>query len=175
MLYVARHGETQWNVQNKVCGLTDIELTQKGFEQAKKLALLLKDKKIDLIISSPLKRAIVTSTEVSKICNAPIEIDCRLIEQNYGIFEGVDRQDEAFLNNKKCFAYKYPGGDSMMQVAFRTYSLIEEIKVKNKGKNMLLVCHGGVCRVINTYFNDMTNDEFFCFSPDNCSYLEYEL
>lgn len=67
MLYVTRHGQTVWNAQNKVCGITDIELTPKGREQALELA------------------------------NVPIEMDERLIEQNYGIYEGVDRKNEAFL------------------------------------------------------------------------------
>ena len=174
-LYVARHGQTQWNKENKVCGLTDQALTDEGLSQAQALALSLSDKKIDLIISSPLKRALQTAQAVSQMYGIPIITDNRLIEQNYGIYEGAHRQNEAFLSNKRMFAYKYPGGESMMQVAHRAYSLIDEVKEKYPGKNILFACHGGVCRVINTYFNDVTNDEFFHYSPDNCSVLEYEL
>ena len=61
----------------------------------------------------------------------------------------------------------------MMQVAYRTYGLIEEVKKKYAGKDVLLVCHGGVARVINTYFRDMTNDEFFNYSMENASFEEY--
>lgn len=175
MLYVARHGEVQWNRENKVCGRTDQELTEKGLEQAHKLALSLKNKHIDLIISSPLKRAYQTGLAVSEMYGIPIITDDRLIEQNYGIYEGVDRFDEGFLSNKRMFAFKYPGGESMMQVANRTYSLIEEVKGKYKEKNVLFTCHGGICRVIKTYFCDMTNDEFFFYSPENCQVLEFEL
>lgn len=91
MLYIARHGQTIWNAQNKVCGITDVDLTDKGREQAKELALAVADKSIDVIISSPLKRAVETSEIVSDTCNIPVIIDERLIEQNYGIYEGVDR------------------------------------------------------------------------------------
>lgn len=175
MLYVVRHGEVPWNKENRVCGLTDQPLTEKGLEQAHELALSLSDKKIDIIISSPLKRAYQTGFAVSEMYGIPIITDSRLIEQNYGIYEGVDRFDENFLSNKRMFAYKYPGGESMMQVAHRTYSLIEEVKEKYKGKNVLFACHGGICRVINTYFNDVTNDEFFYYSPKNCEVLKYEL
>lgn len=42
-------------------------------------------------------------------------------------------------------------------------------------KTVLLVCHGGVCRIIRTYFEDMTNDAFFHYSPDNAAVAEYEL
>lgn len=173
MLYIARHGQTTWNAQNKVCGITDVELTEKGIEQATALARVIVDKKIDLIISSPLKRAIETSKIVSEICNIPMEIDARLIEQNYGIYEGVDRKEEAFLNNKRNFAYKYPNGESMMQVACRVYGLIDEIKCKYEDKNVLLISHGGVCRIINTYFRDMTNEEFFNYTLKNGELEEY--
>lgn len=60
-LYLTRHGETEWNVQNKVCGITDVELTDKGRSQAKELGEKLRDHKIDLIVSSPLKRALETA------------------------------------------------------------------------------------------------------------------
>ena len=122
-IYVARHGQTLWNVQNRVCGRTDE----------------------------------------------------RLIEQNYGIYEGVERTNQDFLANKRNFAYRYPGGESMMQVAYRTYSLIEEIKEKYGDKNVLLICHGGVSRVINTYFNDLSNDEFFHYELENAKLQEYEI
>lgn len=174
-LYLSRHGETDVNTMYRVCGLTEAELTDNGRAQAAALGERLKDTRIDLIISSPMKRARDTSAIVSEICHAPVITDERLIEQNYGIYEGVDRFHEGFLNNKRMFAYKYPGGESMMQVAWRTYSFIEEIKEKYRDKNVLVICHGGVCRVLRTYFVDMTNDEFFHYAMDNAGLEEYEL
>jgi broad specificity phosphatase PhoE len=100
-------------------------------------------------------------------------IDNRLIEQNYGIYEGVDRSNIGFQNNKKLFAFKYPGGESMMQVAYRVYGLLESIKEQYPDKNVLLVCHGGVCRIINTYFEDITNEEFYHWSMENTQLREY--
>lgn len=175
MLYIARHGQTTWNAQNKVCGITDVELTDIGREQARALALVVADKNIDVILSSPLKRAIETSRIVSDICNVPMKIDARLIEQSYGIYEGVDRKDEAFLNNKRDFAYKYPNGESMMQVAYRVYGLLDEIKCKYEGKNVLIISHGGVCRIINTYFRDMTNEDFFNYTLENGKLEKYNM
>lgn len=174
MLYMARHGQTVWNVNNRVCGITDVELTEKGKEQAKALAYEVGGKDINLIITSPLKRAVETSQIVSAICNIPFKIDERLIEQNYGIYEGIDRKNEDFLINKRCFAFKYPNGESIMQVAYRIYGLMDEIKCEYRDKNVLVISHGGVCRVINTYFRDMTNDEFFDYSLENAKLEEYE-
>ena len=120
-LYLSRHGETDINALDKVCGLTEAMLTEKGRSQAMSLGERVKDKNIDLIISSPMKRAQETSRIAASVCGAPVITDDRLIEQNYGIYEGVDRYHEGFLSNKRMFAYKYPGGESMMQVAYRTY------------------------------------------------------
>lgn len=174
-LYVARHGETEWNAQDKICGRTDIPLTERGMEQAKQLADKMAGAGIDVIIASPMIRAQQTAAAVSKATRIPVLTDERLIEQNFGIYEGMDRRTPEFLANKRQFAYRYPGGESMMDVAYRVYGLIEELKRKYPDKNVLLVCHGGVCRIVRTYFEDMTNEEFFLYSEENATARAYEL
>ena len=174
-VFIARHGETEWNKANRVCGRTDIELTENGKDQAERLAEKLAANNIDLIISSPLKRATQTSKIISEICNAPVGMDDRLIEQDYGIYEGADRQNPDFLANKRNFAYRYPNGESMMQVVARVYPLLEELKEKYVDKNILLLCHGGVCRVLKTYFQDMTNEEFFKYVLPNAEFEKFTL
>lgn len=174
-IYVARHGQTEWNAENKVCGITDIALTERGIAQANDLADQIKEKNIRIIISSPMKRAVTTSRIISEKCHIPMMIDNRLIEQNYGIYEGVDRNDELFLANKRNFAYKYPNGESMMQVAVRVYTFLDEVKKQYDGENVLIVSHGGVCRIIKTYFSDMTNEDFFHYTLKNCKLEEYRI
>ena len=174
-LYIARHGETAWNAENKICGRTDIPLNERGIEQAKQLAEKMAGVPIDLIIASPLLRARQTAAAVAEKRGLPIRIDERLIEQNFGIYEEKDRKDPAYLANKRMFAYRYPGGESQMDVAYRVYGLIEELKGKYPDKNVLLVCHGGVCRSVRTYFVDMTNDEYFLYSEENAASKVYEL
>ena len=173
--YVARHGETAWNAENKICGRTDLPLTERGIQQAKLLAEKMADIPIDRIIASPMIRAQQTAAAVSEVKDIPVETDPRLIEQNFGIYEGKDRKDPGYLANKRLFAYRYPGGESQMDVAHRVYSLIEELKEKYPNENILLVCHGGVCRSVRTYFEDMTNDEYFHFSEENANARMYEL
>lgn len=173
-LYVARHGETEWNRQNKVCGRTDSPLTEKGLRQAQLLADRLDDCPIDVIIASPLSRAQNTARVVAERKHLQVITDARLIEQDYGVYEGVQRDDRDFLNNKRMFAYRYPGGESMMDIARRTYDLIIETCKLYTDSSVLFVCHNGICRVICSYFNDMTNEEYFEFSQDNCGYNIYE-
>ena len=174
-LLVARHGQTVWNAQNKICGVTDVELSEKGIAQAKKLADALQNYHIDVILSSPLSRAIETSRIIAEKSQAALQVEELLIEQNYGIYEGTDRKNDRFLANKRNFAYKYPGGESMMQTAYRVYGVIDKIKERYPGKTVLIVSHGGVCRIIRTYFQDMTNDEFFDYTLENGKVEEYEL
>lgn len=174
-LYVARHGQTQWNAENKVCGRTDQALTAVGIAQAEALAEKAADLHIDLILASPLQRAFRMAQIIADRCGAELQVEERLIEQNYGIFEGVDRQNPDFLANKRQFAVRYPGGESMMDLAGRIYPLLREIKEKYPDKTVLLACHGGVCRVIRTFFLPMTNEEYFVYSPENCSLECYEL
>lgn len=174
-LYLTRHGQTEWNAENKVCGRTDIGLTEKGVGQADELGKMIAGKGIDLIISSPMIRALKTAEIAGSMNSIPVITDERLIEQNYGIYEGVDRNNEGFLNNKRCFAFRYPGGESMMQVAHRVYDLIDEVKGKYKDKTVLFVCHNGVCRIVNTYFMDVTNEEFFNYELGNAELAEYDI
>ena len=173
--YFVRHGQTVWNVQNKICGRTDIDLTEKGLEQAKALAHEAADKNLHLILSSPLKRAVKTAKIVSDTCKISVITDERLIEQNYGLYEGVDGKNEDYLTMKRNFAYKYPEGESTMQVVCRIYGFLDEMKSKYKDKNILIVSHGGVCRIINTYFNDMTNDEFYNYTLENAKLKGYDM
>lgn len=174
-LYVARHGQTQWNLEDRVCGRTDLPLTAVGEAQAEILAEKARNLGITKILVSPMLRARQTAAPISRITGIPLETDNRLIEQNYGIYEGVSRFDEGFLHNKSHFAFRYPGGESMMDVAHRVYSLLEEIKEKYPQETILLVCHGGVCRNIRTYFEDMTNEEYFHYSEENAAFRVYEL
>jgi len=174
-VYVARHGQTQWNLEDRVCGRTDLPLTAAGQLQAELLAEKASRLGLTKILVSPMLRARQTAEPISRATGIPMEIDERLIEQDYGIYEGVSRFDSGFLNNKRHFAFRYPGGESMMDVAHRVYCLLEEIKWRYPQDTILLVCHGGVCRNIRTYFEDMTNEEYFHYSEENAAFREYTL
>lgn len=173
ILYVVRHGEAVWNTQNKICGRTDSPLTDKGRAQA--AALAPKMPKVDRVLCSPLSRARETAEILTKGTGLEIKIEPRLIEQNFGSFEGMDRGTPAFLAAKKEPACHFPGGESSFQTAARVYSLLDELKAEGSSETVLLVCHGAVMRIIETYFRDMPMDEFYHFSPANCTPVRYEL
>lgn len=174
-LYIARHGETQWNVENRISGRTDVPLTQRGLEQAKLLAENAKGKGIEVIIASPLLRAHQTAQAVSDAIGIPVQIDERLIELDFGIFEGKPRSDPDFQYTRAQFPTRYPGGESAFLLAHRVYSCLEDVKRKYSDKTVLLVCHGGVCRMVRSYFQDLTNDEYSYYFAPNADLVEYEL
>ncbi|MBE6019549.1 MAG: histidine phosphatase family protein [Clostridiales bacterium] len=169
MIYVVRHGETEWNAIDKVLGRTDIPLNAKGIEQARKLADSLKDLKIDVFLCSPLSRARQTADAISDVTGIRYDIDDRLIEQDFGRFEGVDRFDCGYQEAKREYFVRYPGGESYFDMAARVFPLIKELE----GVNALLVTHGGICRIIRSYFEDMGNEEFVLFSQGNCEIRTY--
>ena len=174
-LYVARHGQTDWNVENKVCGSTNRPLTEQGKEQAKALAEKMKDKDIDVIIASPMLRSMQTAGAVSIATGIPVIMDERLREHDYGEFEGFDRSRDEYWQQKYLFATKFPKGESLFDLAQRVYNLLDDVKKAYPDKTVLLVCHGGVSRMIKTYFDDMTNDEFFSYTLGNAFVAEYEM
>ena len=173
MIYFVRHGQTVWNVENKICGATDSPLTEKGHQQAIETANKIKEKGIDadLILYSPLSRAKDTAIHISEICGIPMREEKRLFEQNFGKYESTPRNGEEFQEAKKQFLNRYDGGESMFQLAQRIYNLLDELKAG--GGNYILVAHNGIARVVQSYFYEMSNDEYAAFGIRNCDILEY--
>ena len=170
MLYVVRHGETSWNALNKVLGRTDIPLDAKGRDQALELARSLRGAEIDAILCSPLSRAVQTADAVSGETGIGYSVDARLIEQDFGQYEGVDRYDPGFLEAKRRSFAGYPGAESYQDMAARVIPLIKE----TEGRNILLVTHGGICRIIRSCFEDISREELIKFSQENCELRMYD-
>ena len=172
--YFIRHGQTVWNVANKICGATDIELTEKGHQQAIETGqeILRQGIHADEILYSPLMRAADTAKHISEITGIPARVEPRLKEQNFGKYESTARDGAKFREAKKQFVVRYEGGESMLQLAQRVYNLLDEVKAS--GKTCILVAHNGIARVVQSYFYEMTNEEYAAFGVDNCAILQYE-
>lgn len=173
-LFVTRHGQTDYNVDNLVCGISNAKLTESGRKQANELALKIKELKFDYLYVSPLQRAIDTATIATKYHQIEMIKEPRIQEINFGIYEGVSRDYPGFLENKMNLAFRYPNGESFVELCQRVYNFLDETKDLWTNKNVLLVCHGAVCRAINTYFNDMSNEDIFYYQTENCQLLTYK-
>ena len=173
--YFIRHGQTEYNIAGKVCGASDAALTQKGIAQAKELAAKLKEENIqaDRILSSPLKRALCTAEYIADALGLKAEAEERLKEQSFGRWEGTPNKAQEFLHAKTCFIDSYDGGESMFKVVYRVYDLLHEI-TNDPDHVYILVAHNGIARIIESYFHDMTNEQFSTYAVPNCSLIKYE-
>jgi probable phosphoglycerate mutase len=165
-----------WNVENKICGATDIALTEYGHEQA-----IITGKKIleegiqaDEILYSPFVRAADTAKHISELTGIPCRMEPRLIEQNFGKWESTPRDGLDFKKAKEFFACSHEGGESTLRLAQRIYNLLDDIKAESDEKTYILVAHNGIARVVQSYFTDMTNEEYAAFGVKNCEILRYD-
>ncbi len=144
MIYITRHGQTDWNIQHKVQGKADIELNEVGKKQAVETGRKLLNEKIDLIICSPLIRAKQTANLINEGRNIPIVYDDNISERDFGELEGK-RQEE--FDFKGFWSYKqnikYDKAENIRDFFDRIYSFLDEIIEKYPDKNILLVTHGG--------------------------------
>ncbi|MBS7578014.1 MULTISPECIES: histidine phosphatase family protein [unclassified Enterococcus] len=175
MLYVARHGQTQWNIQGRICGHADVELTAAGIEQAKRLAELVNDlpERVTHILTSPLNRAINTAAIIAEKNEASVRIEPRLIEMDFGIFDGRLINDSAFQKARREFSMPFTDGESILDVAGRIYPLLDSLSSK-PNQTYLLVCHNALIRVIDNYFNGKVMNAFLNYNVDNTVLLQYD-
>lgn len=175
-ILVTRHGQTDWNVEKRIQGRTDVELNDKGIEQAYQAKEDLKEENIDLIICSPLKRAKQTADIINKDRNIPIIYDDRLLEICYGENEGRLHDDfdyDGFWNIVETHEYK--NAENVNNFMKRVHNFLEEIK-NYKEENILIVTHNGICRAINTYFNGIPKDNnIINLGIENCEIVKYNL
>ena len=174
-IFFTRHGWSEWNELNKICGATDAPLTDKGRDQARALGQNCIDEGLDFdtILSSPLSRAYETAAIVAEMTGKPLMAERRLIEQNFGTFEGTPRDGADFRAKKQIFTYRYGGGESMLMVAQRIYNLLDDLK-DDTAHTYLLVAHNGISRVVNSYFYEMENEEYASFGIRNCEIRRYD-
>lgn len=187
-IFITRHGQTEWNALGKLQGRKDIKLNEIGREQAEMTRKKLMNEKIDLIISSSLKRAKETAEIINKEFNVDILEDKRLVERGYGDFEGItklelkemkkkdSRIDEACNYIKNVSIYNM---ETMQDLCKRIYEFLDEITQKYKDKNILLVTHGTASIPIKCYFMkyplENLVDREKIKGLENCEVIEYEI
>ena len=175
-IFDVRHGRTDWNDQDRVQGTADIPLNEVGMEQARKTKELLRDEKIDLIISSPLIRTRQTAEVINEDKKLNIIYDERIRERDFGEFEGFDKKQFDF---KDFWTYsknlKFEKAENIQDFFKRVFDFLDNIKEIYNDKNVLLVIHGGVSVVINAYFEGIPpENEPTKGALKNCEVRKYE-
>lgn len=175
-LIFVRHGQTDWNREKKLMGRADIELNEEGRAQCQLLLEKL-EPDFDVILSSPLKRALQTAEVIAERFGKEIIIEHALIERNFGSLAGktweqVEEQtgiNMKALTEKEQYDFRPYGGESAQDVKARLVEFISELRTRPYSK-VVIACHSGIMSMIHhiTY-----NDE--AGEPDNATVREFEI
>ena len=154
--YIVRHGITQSNLEGRHLGQREEELTEKGRQQARDLAELLKNENFDVIYTSPLRRARDTASEIAVYHpgKGPLS-DPRLNELHLGIFDGLlpgearrQFEEEYAARERDKFGFRIPGGESYRMLLERVTPFVRDVTEEFLNGNVCIVGHQGVNRVL---------------------------
>lgn len=149
-LILTRHGETEENKAGIMQGHLPGKLSAAGISQAKKVALRLKNERIDFIFSSDLARASDTTKEIAKFHpKTPIEFVKNLRERNLGEFQGRKKSDFGWdIKDYKTTYVQPKNGETIEELCNRAESFLHEIINKHHNDTVLFVCHGGIGKAL---------------------------
>jgi len=173
-LTLIRHGETLWNKEGRIQGRSDVELSDAGIEQARRLALSLKDSDIDAIHTSPLKRAYRTAEIINSFHGRMIEVHSELMEMDQGDFEGLSFKE--LMAREKEFLHRWvadpasvrmPRGETLTELQNRAWHPIEKIIAGSQ--NVLVVAHNFTIAAILCRLRKINLSEFRSTCVDNAS------
>ena len=175
-LYLIRHGETDWNLENKIQGDSDIPLNQTGILQAEQVKETLKDISFDLCYTSPLKRASKTA-EIIIEGKCPIISIPELTERDFGKIEGNPITSE---QSKKYWNYELNSHDEEVEpvrhLLHRTREFLIKLLKEHKEQTILIVTHGSTLRALHyNLIGYQTNEDFMKFQVKNCQIFQYKI
>jgi len=154
VLYLVRHGESVWNSENRLCGRSDVPLSETGRKQAMLLAKRLKPIPFEAFYSSPLQRAFETAHLIAESVGREPIPDPRLVELDYGQWEG-NTFAEILVSDPETFrawnadpaTIAPPGGESGLAAERRVMSCLDFLAAKYPRGNVLVAFHKTVCRL----------------------------
>lgn len=170
-LVLVRHGQSQWNLENRFTGWIDIDLSERGIEEAKSAGEKLKGYKFDIAFTSALIRAQRTLDIILEIINQtniPVEKDKALNERMYGDLQGLNKDEmrvkfgaEQVHIWRRSYDVAPPNGESLKNTAERVmpyyYSkILPELKA---GKNILISAHGNSLRAMVKHLDNLSDEE----------------
>lgn len=167
-LIFVRHGETDWNKASRLQGRIEIPLNKNGIKQIKKTAVKLKksSEKPEIIISSPLTRAVQSAGIISKILAIPFQVNRNLAERDFGSLEGktweeinkIYGSDFKEIDRKQQYDYRVYGGESADEVSERIIDFLDYAIKKYDGKTIVVITHAGILRSLSLFLHRVRMD-----------------
>lgn len=150
-----RHGETRWNVESRIQGHEDSELTEEGLAQAEALGERMALERFDLLVASDLGRAMRTARAISRRTGHAIVPDARLRERDFGQCQGltygeIDHQYPDLFSSVREIDpdFAIPGGETRRQFHDRVRSAFDALAREHPGQRLVVVSHGGVLAIL---------------------------
>ncbi len=176
-LIVIRHAESEWNPIGRYQGLLDPDLTERGIQQAKKLAKALKGENISALFTSPLKRTLRTAQIIGEALGIEPIKEERIIEINHGVWSGmlVEEVKRKFPKDfetwlKEPHKVKFPDGESLQDVFNRVRDFLKDILERYNEKTVAVVSHTVPIRCLYCAVLGIDLSKFWSFGCDNASY-----
>lgn len=153
-LVLVRHGETVWHGENRYAGVSDVALTPRGMEQARQLASWARRADLSAIWASDLTRACLTASVCAEVTGAPLEVDSRLRELDFGSGEGLTAAEMTERFPEALHAFRadpvddhFPGGEDPRKAAARFTDCLADIARQHPDGRVLVVAHTTAIRL----------------------------
>jgi 2,3-bisphosphoglycerate-dependent phosphoglycerate mutase len=185
-LILIRHGQSQWNLENRFTGWIDVDLSEKGEEEARRAAQLLKNYPVDMAFTSALKRAQRTLTIILNQLHieVPIEKDQALNERMYGDLQGQNKAEAAAKFGeqqvhiwRRSFDIAPPNGESLKDTCNRVIPYYEKHispQLAN-GKNIWIAAHGNSLRGLMMHLEKISKENILKLELPTATPVVYEL
>lgn len=186
-LILVRHGESEYNLQNKFTGWKNVELTRTGEDEAKRAAVDLQKEKVERIFTSTLVRAQHTLKIIQNICgwqSIPVTIDSALNERSYGDLEGLNKTEagktfgeEQVHIWRRSYDVAPPGGESLKDTRARVIPYFKEriLPCLERGETVLVVAHGNSLRALIMFLEELSPEQITSRELATCVPLIYQL
>ncbi|WP_354635177.1 histidine phosphatase family protein [Planktothricoides raciborskii] len=180
-MIIVRHGEAEWNLQDRAMGQLDSPLTPKGIRQAYALGDRLRRLSFTTLYSSDLGRAAETANIIASICDKKVIFNSELREWNFGIFQGLtlpemhekfpqERQDY----ERNVFEYLIPEGESLRQLRQRSFRVLTAIAQRHSDETVVVVTHGGILMCFFEEVLGIIHKKPLPFQQDNANFCAFE-
>jgi len=172
-LILIRHGQTEWNLQDRLRGRSEIELDDTGIKQAQAAADHIATWQVSAVYSSPLQRAMTTAQIVARRFGLEVEKLPGVIDIDYGEWQGLSLAEVAkrdiTLRNlwlESPEKVKFPGGESLAEVRSRATAAIDDVVLRHQGKTVAVVSHKVVCQVLLLDLLGLDDSHFWQITQD---------
>jgi 2,3-bisphosphoglycerate-dependent phosphoglycerate mutase len=186
-LILLRHGQSQWNLENRFTGWVDVPLSERGIAEARAAGAKLRGRHIDRLYTSVLQRAIETARiacEVAGLADIPSLRDAALNERMYGDLQGKDKDEvrrefgEAQVQIwRRSYDVRPPGGESLADTAARVLPYWESTIRPDllAGRNLLVAAHGNSLRALAMHLEGLTKEQVLALEIPTGQPILYDL